>query len=103
MAKIFDDGQYKKHAKKKSEAVIERCSVIKVFSEILQNSQAHRCVRVSFFNKVAVLWSAKAFLVLVCNKTNYHPAFFALKVIRIELGVSLKIMLDFDKLLSSFE
>ena len=56
-----------------------------------------------FFNKVAVLWLAKAFLVLVCSKTNYHPAFFAFKVIRIELGVSLKIMVDFDKLLSSFE
>ena len=45
----------------------------------------------------------EAFLVLVCNKTNYHPAFFALKVIRTELGVSLKIMFDFDNLLSSFE
>ena len=56
-----------------------------------------------FFNKVAVVWPAKAFLELVCNKANYHPAFFALKVIRIELGVSLKMMLDFDKLLSSFE
>ena len=56
-----------------------------------------------FFNKVAVLWPAKAFLVLVCNKTKYHPESFALKVIRIELGVSLKVMLDFDKVLSSFE
>ena len=39
-----------------------------------------------------------AFLVLVCNKTNYHPAFFALYVITTEIGVSLKKMFDFDKL-----
>ena len=45
----------------------------------------------------------EAFLVLVCNKTNYHPAFLALKVIKTELGVSLKIMSDFDKLFSSLD
>ena len=52
-----------------------------------------------------VIYSRKveAFIVLVCNKTNYNPAFFALKVIPTKLGVSLKIMFDFDKLLSSFK
>ena len=40
----------------------------------------------------------EAFFVLVCSKTNYHPALFALQVITEELGVSLKIMFDFDKL-----
>ena len=45
----------------------------------------------------------EAFLVLVCNKINNHPAFFALKVIPTNLGVSLKIMFDFDKLLSSLK
>ena len=40
---------------------------------------------------------------IVCNKTNYHPACFALKVIPTKLGVSLKIMFDFNKLLSSFK
>ena len=113
VAKIFDNGKYKKHSKKETrsshlETAIQRCSVIKVFSETLQNSQTHTCAHTHmcqsfFFNKVAVLCLAKGFLVLVCNKTHYHLAFLALKVIRIELGVSLKIMLDFDKLLSSFE
>ena len=45
----------------------------------------------------------EAFLGLVCNKTNYHPVCFALKVIPTKLGGSLKIMFDFDKLLSSFK
>ena len=45
----------------------------------------------------------EAFLVVVCNKTNYHPAFFVLKVIPTKLGVSLKIMFNFDKLLSSLK
>ena len=41
----------------------------------------------------------EAFFVLVCSKTNYHPAFF---VITEELGLSLKIMFDFDKLLNYY-
>ena len=38
-----------------SEAVIQSCSVKKVFLEISQNSQENTCARVSFFNKVAGL------------------------------------------------
>ena len=34
------------------EAVAQRCSVIKVFLEISQNSQEHTCARYSSFNKV---------------------------------------------------
>ena len=37
------------------EAVVQRCSVKKVFLEISQNSQENTCARVSFFNKVAGL------------------------------------------------
>ena len=58
--------------------------------------------KVSSIEGVLVV-QVEAFLVLVYNKTNYHPAFFALKVIPTNLGVSLKIMLDFDKLLSSLK
>ena len=38
-----------------SEAVIQRCSVKKMFIEISQNSQGNTCARVSFFNKVTGL------------------------------------------------
>ena len=38
-----------------TEAVVQRCSLKKVFLEILQNSQESTCVRVSFFNKIAGL------------------------------------------------
>ena len=58
--------------------------------------------KVSSIEGVLVVW-VEAFLVLVCNKTNYGPAFFALKVIQTKLGVSLKIMFDFVKLLSNFK
>ena len=34
-----------------TEAVVQRCSVKKVFLEILQNSQENTCARVSFFKK----------------------------------------------------
>ena len=37
---------------KTTEAVVRRCSVNKVFLEVLQNSQENPCARV-FFNKVA--------------------------------------------------
>ena len=53
--------------------------------------------------KGVLVVQVEAFLVLVCNKTNYHPEFFVLKVIPTKLGVSLKIMFDFDKLLSSLK
>ena len=39
----------------RSEAVVQRSSVKKVFLEISQNSQENTCTRVSFFNKVAGL------------------------------------------------
>ena len=41
---------------KETEAVIERCSVKKVFLEISQNVQENTCAWVSFFNKVADLF-----------------------------------------------
>ena len=37
------------------EAVVQTCSVKKVFLEILQNPQENSCARVSYFNKVAGL------------------------------------------------
>ena len=37
-----------------TEAVVRRCSVEKVFLEIVQNLQENACARVSFFNKVAL-------------------------------------------------
>ena len=37
------------------EAVVQTCSVKKVFLEISQNSRENICARVSFFNKVADL------------------------------------------------
>ena len=37
----------------KVEAVVQRCSVKKVFLEISQNLQENTCARVSFFNKLA--------------------------------------------------
>ena len=40
---------------KTAEAVARRCSVKKVFIEILQNSRENTCSRVFFFNKVAGL------------------------------------------------
>ena len=58
--------------------------------------------KVTSIERVLVV-QVEAFLVLVCYKTNYHPAFFVLKVIPTKLGVSLKIMFDFDKLLSNFK
>ena len=40
------------------EAVVQRCSVKKVFLEILQNSQKNTCVRVSFLMKLqASAWN----------------------------------------------
>ena len=38
-----------------SEAVVQMCSVKKVFLETAQNTQENTCNRVSFFNKVADL------------------------------------------------
>ena len=43
------------------EAVAQRCSVKKVFIEILQTLQENACAFVSFFNKVAAL-SLKLYL-----------------------------------------
>ena len=40
---------------KLSEAVVQRCSVKKVFLEILQTSQENTCVRVSFLIKLKAL------------------------------------------------
>ena len=40
-----------------SEAVAQKCSVIKVFLKILQNSQENTCARVSFLIKLQTLLS----------------------------------------------
>ena len=40
-------------SKEVTEGVVRRCSVKKVFLEILQNSQGSTCARVFFYNKVA--------------------------------------------------
>ena len=53
--------------------------------------------KMSSIEEVLVV-KVEAFIALVCNKTNYNPA---LQVIPTKLGVSLKIMFNFDKLLSS--
>ena len=45
-----------------SEAVVQRSSVKKVFSEISQNSQENTCARVSCFNKVALQAEAYNFI-----------------------------------------
>ena len=42
------------NVKKLTEAVAQRCSVKKMFLEILQNSLEKTCARVFFLNKVAV-------------------------------------------------
>ena len=39
-----------------TEAVVQRCSVKKVFLKILQNSQKNTCARVSFLIKLEHLW-----------------------------------------------
>ena len=44
-----------KKKEKKEEAVIQRCSVKKVFLEISQNSQENTCARVFFFIKKETL------------------------------------------------
>ena len=46
---------------KETEAVIERCSVKKVFLEISQNVQENNCATVSFWNKVVGLRAATLF------------------------------------------
>ena len=39
-------------AAQNTEAVVRRCSVKKVFLEILQNSQENTCARISFLKKL---------------------------------------------------
>ena len=48
-----------------TEAVVQRCSLKKVFLEISQNSQENTCARVSFFNKVAGLMQT-FFFIFIC-------------------------------------
>ena len=52
-----------------SEAVVQRCSVKKVFLEISQNLQENTCAR-AFFNKVAGLRPATLF-----KKRLWHKCF----------------------------
>ena len=47
------------------EAVAQRCSVKKVFLEILQNSQENTCARVSFLIK---LQTSGIYLAFTCSK-----------------------------------
>ena len=53
----------------KSEAVIQRCSINKMFLELSQNSQENKCARV-FFNKVAALRLAN-----LVKKRLWHRCF----------------------------
>ena len=54
---FYNTSEFKKMQKcflkvQRLEAVIQRCSVKKMFLEISQNSQKNTCARASFFNKV---------------------------------------------------
>ena len=51
----------------KTEAVIRRCSIKKVFLEIFQNSQENTCVRVSFLIKLQAEALAQAFSCEFCK------------------------------------
>ena len=44
--------QFSQEITERKEAVVQRCSVIKVFLEISQNSQENTCARVSFLIKL---------------------------------------------------
>ena len=52
------------------EAVVQKCSVKKVFLEISEHSQENTCARVSFFNKVAGLKPAT-----LLKKRLWHRCF----------------------------
>ena len=52
------------------EAVLQKCSVKKVFLEISEHSQENTCARVSFFNKVAGLKPAT-----LLKKRLWHRCF----------------------------
>ena len=82
--KTFDNGKYKKHSKKETrsshpETAIQRCSVIKVFSETLQNSQTHTCARVSFLTKLQSSGLRRDFLYLFAIKPTIILRFLRLK------------------------
>ena len=57
-----------------SEVIVQRCSVKKVFLEILQNSQENTCTRISFLVKEGALKSPacnfikKVFFCKICAK-----------------------------------
>ena len=51
-AKLYINMNLKSYFKQNSEAVVQRCSVKKVFLEISQNSQENTCARVSFLIKL---------------------------------------------------
>ena len=52
------------------EAVVQKCSVKKVFLEISEHSQENTCARVSFFNKIAGLKPAT-----LLKKRLWHRCF----------------------------
>ena len=57
--KLYIIAKYKPSSRCKIEAVIQRCSMKKVFLKILQNSQENTCARVSFLIKLQLkkrLW-----------------------------------------------
>ena len=54
----------------RTEAVVQRCSLEKVFLEISQDSQDNTCARVSFFAKVAGLRPAT-----LLKKRPWHSCF----------------------------
>ena len=68
--KAIEDGFYHKVIEAKcKEAVSRRCSIKKVFLEILQNSQENTCVRVSFLIKLQA-WPAT-----LLKKKLWHKCF----------------------------
>ena len=65
--KCFRDSWILAHFRFEIEAVVQRCSVKKVFLEILQNSYEHMC-QSPFLNKVAVLRPAILFKKRHCHR-----------------------------------
>ena len=61
---------FKEHLRLGERAVVQRCSVKKVFLEISQNLQENTCARVSFFNEDAGLRPATLF-----KKRLWHRCF----------------------------
>ena len=53
---MFSVGIEREHGTEMIEAVAQRCSVKKLFLDILQNSQENTCARASFLIKLQAFW-----------------------------------------------